>query len=124
MFDVGFWELTLIMLVVLVVVGPERLPKLARTVGVWTNRARRMVSDVKAEVEREVRAQELKESMGGDALKEVRSVTEEMQAIGRDLNADLANTGTDPAVVPDKPQTPVLSEDDAGPTSTRDKSEG
>lgn len=89
MFDVGFWELTLIMLVVLVVVGPERLPKMARTAGVWTNRARRMIADVKGEVEREIRAQELKESMGANALKEVRDVADEMRAIGTDLKADV-----------------------------------
>jgi sec-independent protein translocase protein TatB len=95
-FDVGFWEITLIMLVVLVVVGPERLPKMARTVGVWTSRARRMVADVKAEVDREIRAQELKESMGANALKEVRSVADEMRAIGSELKSDVdavAKTG-------------------------------
>lgn len=94
MFDVGFWELTLIMLVVLVVVGPERLPKLARTVGLWTNRARRMVSDVKSEVEREIRAQELKESMGGNVLNEVKDVANEMRAIGSDLKADVESSAT------------------------------
>lgn len=107
MFDVGFWELTLIMLVVLVVVGPERLPKMARTVGVWTSRARRMVADVKAEVEREVRAQELKESMGGNALKEVRDVADEMRSIGTELKADVDNvTAGRPATAKTSPAAP------------------
>lgn len=61
MFDVGFWELALIGVVVLLVVGPERLPKVVRTAGLWIGRGRRMLSTVKAEIDREIKAQELKE---------------------------------------------------------------
>ena len=61
MFDVGFWELALVGLVALLVVGPERLPKLARTAGLWVGRGRRMLSSVKAEIDRELKADELKE---------------------------------------------------------------
>ncbi len=60
MFDVGFWELSLIALVALLVIGPERLPKVARTVGLWVGRGRRMLSSVKADIEREIKAEELK----------------------------------------------------------------
>ncbi len=59
MFDIGFWELILVGVVALIVVGPERLPGLARTVGLWVGRARRFVSTVKADVERETRQEEL-----------------------------------------------------------------
>ena len=67
MFDVGFWELALIGLVMLVVVGPERLPKLARTAGLWLGRGRRMLSSVKAEIDRELKADELKEILNKQA---------------------------------------------------------
>lgn len=67
MFDVGFWELALIGLVLLVVVGPERLPKLARTAGLWLGRGRRMLSSVKAEIDREIKADELKEILNKQA---------------------------------------------------------
>ena len=67
MFDVGFWELALIGLVMLVVVGPERLPKLARTAGLWLGRGRRMLSSVKAEIDREIKADELKEILNKQA---------------------------------------------------------
>lgn len=67
MFDVGFWELALIGLVMLVVVGPERLPKLARTAGLWLGRGRRMLSSVKAEIDREIKAEELKEILNKQA---------------------------------------------------------
>ena len=60
MFDVGFWELTLITVIALLVVGPERLPRLARTAGLWLGKARRMVSSVKEDIDREIKAEELK----------------------------------------------------------------
>ncbi len=55
MFDVGFWELALIGAVALIIVGPERLPGVAHTVGLWVGKARRMVRDVKADIDREIR---------------------------------------------------------------------
>jgi sec-independent protein translocase protein TatB len=61
MFDVGFWELVLIGVVALVVVGPERLPRMARVAGLWLGRARRVLGSVKAEIDRELKAEELKE---------------------------------------------------------------
>ena len=67
MFDIGFGELALIGLVLLLVVGPERLPKLARTAGLWIGRGRRMLSSVKAEIDREIKAQELQEILDKQA---------------------------------------------------------
>ena len=61
MFDVGFWELVLIAVVALVVIGPERLPKVARIAGMWLGRARRTLASVKEEIDRELKAEELKE---------------------------------------------------------------
>lgn len=61
MFDVGALELLLIGVVALIVVGPERLPKLARTAGLWVGRARRALSSVKDEIDREIKADELRE---------------------------------------------------------------
>jgi len=67
MFDVGFWELALIGLILLLVVGPERLPKLAHTAGLWIGRGRRTLSSMKAEIDREIKAQELKEILDKQA---------------------------------------------------------
>ncbi|PVV22126.1 MAG: twin arginine-targeting protein translocase TatB [gamma proteobacterium symbiont of Ctena orbiculata] len=61
MFDVGFWELTIIALVALIVIGPERLPKVARTAGLWLGRGRRFVANVKADIDKEIKAEELRE---------------------------------------------------------------
>ena len=61
MFDIGFWELMLIGVVALVVVGPERLPKLAYTAGKWVGKARRVLASVKTEIDKEIKAEELKQ---------------------------------------------------------------
>ena len=63
MFDIGFWELTLIAVVALLVVGPERLPGMARTVGLYAGKLRRWVSQVRGEVERELRTEEIRQAM-------------------------------------------------------------
>lgn len=60
MFDIGFMELVLVGVVALLVVGPERLPGLARTAGAWVGRARSFVGNVKADIDRELKAEELK----------------------------------------------------------------
>jgi len=60
MFDVGFSELMMIAVVALVVIGPERLPKVARTLGHLFGRLQRYVNDVKADINREIELDELK----------------------------------------------------------------
>lgn len=60
MFDIGFSELMLIGIVALVVIGPERLPKVARTLGHLLGRAQRYVNDVKSDINREIQLDELK----------------------------------------------------------------
>ena len=60
MFDIGFWELIIIAVVALLVIGPERLPGVARTAGKWVGRARRFLGSVKSDIERELKAEELR----------------------------------------------------------------
>lgn len=60
MFDIAFSELMIIGIVALVVIGPERLPRVARTIGALLGRAQRYVSDVKADINREIQLDELK----------------------------------------------------------------
>ena len=63
MFDVGFWELCLIGVITLLVIGPERLPKAARVAGFWIGKTRQMVATVKAEIKEELRAEELRQTL-------------------------------------------------------------
>ena len=60
MFDIGFSELLVIGLVALIVIGPERLPRVARTLGILAGRLQRYVADVKADINREVELDELR----------------------------------------------------------------
>ena len=60
MFDVGFSELMVIAVVALIVIGPERLPRVARTMGHLFGRLQRYVNDVKADITREMELEELK----------------------------------------------------------------
>ncbi len=104
MFDIGFLEILLIGVVALLVVGPERLPRLARTLGLWLGRARRYASSVKDDVQRELREHEIQQAMGGkpemkdiyeiveDTQEAVRDVAEDVDALGSELNATAGDT--------------------------------
>jgi len=60
-FDIGFWELSLIMLLALLIVGPERLPGMVSTIGNWAGRAKFMARSLRMQVEREL-AREVEEA--------------------------------------------------------------
>ncbi len=63
MFEIGFWELVMIGVVALVVVGPARLPEVARNVGRFVGRARALARSVKTDISRELKAEELQQIM-------------------------------------------------------------
>ena len=95
MFEVGFWELVLVGVVALVVVGPERLPELARTAGRWVGAARRVASTFKSDLEREMRAGELKKML--DQRPEFRGAYEALEQAQKELQAtaDKLNASVD-----------------------------
>jgi sec-independent protein translocase protein TatB len=61
MFDIGFSELIMVGLVSLLVIGPERLPKVARLAGFWLGKTRNMMASVKAEIKEELQAEEIRQ---------------------------------------------------------------
>ena len=63
MFDIGFAELLVVGVLGLIILGPERLPKAARTIGMYVGRIRRTMSGIQREIEQEVRNQEIREKM-------------------------------------------------------------
>ena len=75
MFDIGFSEIVVIAVVALIVIGPERLPKTARTLGHLFGRLQRYVADVKADINREMQLEELKKLQ-----QEVRSAATEIES--------------------------------------------
>lgn len=96
MFDVGFSELLLVALVALVVLGPERLPRAARFLGLWVRRARAQWHSVKAELERDLAAEELQRSLreGREAL---RQAGDELRDVGNQARDGLAPPAAPPA---------------------------
>jgi len=60
MFDIGFFELLVVGVIALLVLGPERLPLAARTCGLWVGRLRRTVGSIQNEIREELRVEELK----------------------------------------------------------------
>ncbi len=78
MFDVGFTELCLIGLVSLLVIGPERLPKVARLAGFWLGKTRTMVAAVKEEIKLELQAEEMRQIFKEQSgLEEVQQMLDE-----------------------------------------------
>ena len=89
MFDIGFSELVVIGVVALIVIGPERLPRVARTIGHLMGRMQRYVADVKADIDREVELEELRkmrDSMQNAASEMKSSVDAELNKTAEDLN--------------------------------------
>ncbi|MCK5385922.1 MAG: twin-arginine translocase subunit TatB [Gammaproteobacteria bacterium] len=75
MFDIGFWELTMIAVIALLVIGPDKLPGVARTAGKWVGRARRFVGDVKTDIDRELKQEELRKAIADDVgLDEIKEI--------------------------------------------------
>lgn len=96
MFDIGFWELALIGVVALLVVGPERLPKLARTTGLWVRKARRFVGSVRADIEQELRTEELKSLLDeGRQFKDVGQTLEQTRASLAEAHSKLSASATE-----------------------------
>lgn len=101
MFDFSFGELAIIGAVALVVLGPERLPRVARTVGEWAGKAQRYVSQVKNDINREMELAELKklqEQARGMAREFETSVESGVKSLESDMNAAVDGAGgTTPA---------------------------
>ncbi len=107
MFDVGFWELLLIGVVALLVVGPERLPGLARTVGLWVGKVRRFVNSVKSDIDREMRTEELRKIL--DKQNEFRDVYDIVEETREELKASEREV-QDAVSGPSKPKPDVTVE--------------
>jgi len=104
MFDISFSELLIIALVALIVIGPERLPKVARVAGLMAGRVRRYAQDFKQEINREIELEELKrlqEEVVHTARSLETSMRSEMEAAqnaldetGREIRASLEDEAT------------------------------
>jgi sec-independent protein translocase protein TatB len=100
MIDFGFDKIALIGAVALIVIGPERLPRVARTVGHLLGKAQRYVADVKAEVNRSIELEELKK-MKGQFEDAARNVEQSVSSEIRQTSAALDSAWQDPNPLPE-----------------------
>ncbi len=138
MLDFSFGEMAVIGVVALVVIGPERLPKVARTVGKTIGRLQRYVNSVKSDIEREMQLEELRtlqaqvrqqaEDLQTSLREQASSLEAGLRTTAADLSAELQPTlnsdaakpapsptaptieNTAPAALPDKPPVPLASD--------------
>lgn len=96
MFDLGFWELLFIGAIALVVLGPERLPVAARTLGRWVGQARAYTRSLSNELNREVQLREMRDRVRS-AESEIRS---EVDKAGRSMRELAEATPTEPEAGP------------------------
>lgn len=137
MFDIGFSELVVVAIIALVVLGPEKLPGALRTAGLWIGRLRRSFNNIKADIEREVGADEIRRQLRNEAIMEkikntrsqvtqsVEAVRKEADAVKKDLTMEKefkslsgqdSDTGTTPP--PPPPPPPGLAGENQGSAGT------
>lgn len=93
MFDIGFWEIALIAILALVVLGPKRLPEAARAAGYWVGRMRQFIANAKHDLDQEIQS-------GG--LEEIRRLKEELDETRRYISQVAGQTGNDIAGIADE----------------------
>jgi sec-independent protein translocase protein TatB len=108
MFEIGFTELLLVGIVALIVLGPDRLPGAVRTAGLWIGRIKRSFSAIKAEVEREIGADEIRRQLHNEQILELER---EMNAMKQSINAPLGS-------LTETPSTATPAAEPAAPAST------
>lgn len=110
MFDIGFPELMLVAVVMLLVLGPERLPEALRTAGLWFGRLQRNFQNVKTEIEREIGMDEIRRQLHNE------SVMAEMRKLEQDLKAN-----SDPRFPGTGDMNSMLPEDSHNPAQNADR---
>ena len=90
MFDVGFWEILFILVLALVVIGPERLPGAARQVGLFVGKARRYIEGVRSEVESELDIGEFKRMLHNQEV-QINELQQKIKTGVNDIGTDIKN---------------------------------
>lgn len=112
MFDIGFWEISLILVLALVVLGPERLPAAAKKVGYWVGKGRRYIEGVKHEVSKELDSTELKRLLHNQSV-QIEELKNKVNQTTHEVSGDMQNMfDTDEPEKRPEPQYEILEEDD------------
>ena len=126
MFDMGFAELLIISIVALLVIGPERLPAVAKKAGYYIARVQRFVSNVRTDVEREFRTDELQKMLSQQqtelqSLKEI--VKDTVTETQKDIDLDSIEKSIGPSDVSSKNISPPNDSVDTGPVTKKQETE-
>ncbi|MCG6936597.1 MAG: Sec-independent protein translocase protein TatB [Gammaproteobacteria bacterium] len=123
MFDIGFWEILLILVLALVVIGPERLPGAARRAGYLIGKARRYIEGVRSEVEAEFDVSEFKRLLHNQEV-QINELQQQLKANVNKIDSDLGESNpTSAAATTDGASHKAANETSQPPiTSKEDKS--
>ncbi len=123
MFDIAFSELVVILLVALIVIGPEKLPKVARTLGLLWGKAQRFVTNVKTDIKNDIALEEAKK-MHDRIIQEVDSAGRALQEDGRTLQQQILQARyQEPAGTPETPAPAAAQPAAAGAAATESSAE-
>ncbi len=123
MFEIGFWELILIAVVGLLVLGPERLPVAIRNVSRWIGAAKRMAGSVRDELEQELKIQELQENLRKAEQQGMQNLAPEIQQSVEELKQAARDVHKPYQVENQTNSSDVFSEKNPLTTPTKDKIE-
>ena len=133
MFDIGLWEVSLILLVGLLVIGPDRLPTVARTVGLYVGKLQRFIAGAKSDFRSELESGELRKLIGdqeeqirelknivSDAQREVNDTTQavseawkqQVQEVQDDESLTAVSSASSPQAAAKPTTPPVIKQDD------------
>ena len=91
MFDISFAELFLISVIALLILGPQRLPEVLRTIGLWMGRMRRVYNNVRQEIDREVGMDDIRRQLHNEQITaELKQVEAEAKALKRDISSSVS----------------------------------
>ena len=129
MFDIGFWELCIIAIVALLILGPERLPTAARTAGLWIGKIQRMIGNVKSEIDRELQLDELRQRLKEEEIAireqseidEIKDLTENTIS---DISSEITNLKTEHNLIHDEATDSETESEDETDDSTNDSGHG
>lgn len=97
MFDIGFWEFALIGIIALVVVGPERMPSIARAAGKYAGKAKRFIAKIQEDVSEELEVDKFKEQLSAmDKDANIVEILDETKKDIKDIKTDVKKTTTWP----------------------------
>ena len=123
MFDIGFLEMVLVAVVALLVLGPEKLPGAVRMAGLYMGRIKRSLAEVRSQVEREIGADELRQTLHNEKIMAdlaKKPGTSNVKRRNQDADEEEPAAGTSPAAPAAAPET-GSSEADSPPPSNDDQ---